>query len=396
MKYRTTHPWITFQLTVPQHSGLWLRLGELASKCEHLCGAPLAPWIESELNQIYLAKGVMATTAIEGNTLTEDQVLQQVKGELNLPPSQQYLQREVQNIIEACNEEVREHLESHEETPLLDEARIRRYNRQVLNGLDLNEDVVPGEYRYHNVVVGNVYRGAPAEDCPYLMDRLCQWLNSSDFATPENEPDFRLPITIIKAIVAHIYLAWIHPFGDGNGRTARLLEFHILYSAGIPLPAAHLLSDHYNLTRTRYYQQLDRASKSDGDIIPFLMYAIEGFLDGIRSQISRIRQFHLRIAWEHFATERLGEEKPSPARERRRNLIFSLGRTHHNQWVPTAAIEELNRELALAYVHAGDRMLSRDLNALKKLGLLERQHGKVRAMVEQIEAFLPRQVKQPN
>ncbi len=38
-------------------------------------------------------------------------------------------------------------------------------------------------------------------------------------------------------------MAWIHPFGDGNGRTARLLEFLILARCGmVPLPAAHLLS----------------------------------------------------------------------------------------------------------------------------------------------------------
>jgi hypothetical protein len=73
---------------------------------------------------------------------------------------------------------------------------------------------------------------------------------------------------ILKAMVAHLYLAWTHPFGDGNGRTARLIEFHILLSAGVPSPAAHLFSNHYNQTRAEYYRQLDRASKSGGH--PFL------------------------------------------------------------------------------------------------------------------------------
>lgn len=54
---------------------------------------------------------------------------------------------------------------------------------------------------------------------------------------------------IFKAVVAHLYLAWIHPVGDGNGRTARLVEFQILLSSGVPSPAAHLLSNHYNQTR---------------------------------------------------------------------------------------------------------------------------------------------------
>jgi hypothetical protein len=100
---------------------------------------------------------------------------------------------------------------------------------------------------------------------------MFQWLNA-DLNPPLRE-DAPIPFAILKAIMAHLYLAWIHPFGDGNGRTARLLEFHILLEAGVPLPVAHLLSDHSNRTRAEYYRQLDRASKSGGDVLPFLSSA---------------------------------------------------------------------------------------------------------------------------
>jgi hypothetical protein len=50
--------------------------------------------------KIYLAKGVQATTAIEGNTLSEGQVRQKIDGKLDLPPSKQYLGQEIENIIE--------------------------------------------------------------------------------------------------------------------------------------------------------------------------------------------------------------------------------------------------------------------------------------------------------
>jgi Fic family protein len=86
---------------------------------------------------------------------------------------------------------------------------------------------------------------------------------------------------ILKAVVAHLYLAWIHPFGDGNGRTARLVEFQILLSSGVPSPAAHLLSNHYNQTRSEYYRQLDRASKSGGELAPFIEYGARGFVAGL-------------------------------------------------------------------------------------------------------------------
>jgi hypothetical protein len=81
-----------------------MNLGEAASKCEHIAGVPLRPLVAHELHQLYLAKGVLGTTAIEGNTLSEEQVRQILKGELKLPPSKEYLQQEIENILQACNE----------------------------------------------------------------------------------------------------------------------------------------------------------------------------------------------------------------------------------------------------------------------------------------------------
>ena len=73
---------------------------------------------------------------------------------------------------------------------------------------------------------------------------------------------------ILSAILAHLYLAWIHPFGDGNGRSARLLEFGVLLTGRVPTVAAHLLANFYNDTRSEYYRQLRIASESGGDVVP--------------------------------------------------------------------------------------------------------------------------------
>ena len=88
--YNQTHPWINFQLDMRKASfRLWMLLGEAQSKCEHIAGVPLLPSVAIQLHQIYLAKGVLATTAIEGNTLTEEEVLKQIEGQLKLPPSKE-------------------------------------------------------------------------------------------------------------------------------------------------------------------------------------------------------------------------------------------------------------------------------------------------------------------
>src|SRR5690348_3770018 len=94
--YTTSHPWITFGPLDLQHAGaeLWMLLGEARSKVEHLALALLKPAVAEEMTRVYLAKGVHATTAIEGNTLTETQVMEIVEGRGNVPSSRQYQERE--------------------------------------------------------------------------------------------------------------------------------------------------------------------------------------------------------------------------------------------------------------------------------------------------------------
>ena len=99
-----SHPWIDFRLDLRSldHS-TWLALGECASKCRHIATTPLRPDLRRRLHEVYLAKGVRATTAIEGNTLSEEEVRQAVRQTLSLPPSRESLHQEVGNIIDACN-----------------------------------------------------------------------------------------------------------------------------------------------------------------------------------------------------------------------------------------------------------------------------------------------------
>lgn len=170
---------------------------------------------------------------------------------------------------------------------------IKDFNRLILKDLKLEEGVVAGEIRKVSFGVAP-YKGAPAAECEHLLERLCGWLSGPDFQSPDE--DRRIITALVKAIIAHLYLEWIHPFGDGNGRTGRLIEFLILVSSGVPSPAAHLLSNQYNLTRTEYYHQLDRSSKSGGNPLPFIEYALRGFVDGLRSQLCDIRNQQWNIA----------------------------------------------------------------------------------------------------
>ena len=384
--FERTHPWISFVCDLGKAGAeLWLALGEAASKCEHISRVPLRPATAQALHQLYLAKGAAATTAIEGNTLSEAEVLQAVEGRLVVPPSKQYLKQEVENVIAACNGIGRQLTEGM--LPTLSAEFLCGYNRQVLEKLPVKDDVKPGELRTHSVVVGNVYRGAPAEDCRYLIDRLCEWLNGSEFQAPENAATGMDTVyAILRAVVAHLYLAWIHPFGDGNGRTARLVEFHILLSAGVPSPAAHLFSNHYNQTRTEYYRQLDLASKSGGDIVPFIGYAVRGFVDGLREQLEKIWTQQWDVVWRNFVHERF-QNRNSPTDTRQRHLALDLG--DGEDWVEVGKVTELTPRLAKAYAGKTSKTVQRDLNGLVEMDLIARDGRRVRARREIILAFLP-------
>ncbi len=379
--YTTTHPWIRFRADLSRApADLWLLLGEAASKCEHLGKVPLTPETNQRLHRLYLAKGASATTAIEGNTLSEDQVLAAVDGTLTVPPSKQYQKQEVENVIAACNEIGRELASG---VPMkLTLARVLDYNRRVLEQLPLEEGVRPGEFRTHSVVVGT-YRGAPAEDCALLVERLCEWLDGPDFRGSERQETV---YGVLQAMLAHLYLAWIHPFGDGNGRTARLVEFHLLLAAGVPSPAAHLFSNHYNQTRAEYYRQLDRASRSGGDVVPFLRYAVQGFVDGLREQLDSVWRQQWDLVWRDLVHGLL-QHRSSASEARQRELALALGA--RDEWVAIAEIVELSPRLARSYAGKSPKTVQRDLLALETLGLVERQARRTRARREIVFAFLP-------
>lgn len=379
-----THPWITFALNLNRPlTTLWVLLGEASSKIEHIEGVPLQPVVAQTMHRLFMAKGVLATTAIEGNTLSEEEVIKHMEGRLELPRSKEYLKTEVDNILKACERITTELAEG--QLSQLSRPTIQEYNRLVLAGLPGEEGTLPGEVRSHSVTVGN-YRGAPAEDCAFLLDRLCEWLNSKDFEAPGQMSELKMPLAIIKAIMAHLYIAWIHPFGNGNGRTARLIELHILISAGVPTPAAHLLSNHYNQTRSEYYRMLDLASKSGGDVIPFLQYAAQGFVDGLREQISLIRGQQWHLAWRDFVDEAFGQNQTA-ADQRRKMLLLDL--SWHEDDLSASEIRILTPRVAAAYAAITSKGLTRDLNALIDMGLVLRQGTTYRARTENILAFLP-------
>ncbi len=376
--YKTSHPWLTFRLDAGRFSPqFWLLLGEAKSKCEHISNAPMFPEVRDKLHTMALTKGIRGTTAIEGNSLTEEQVRQAIEGELELPRSKEYLRQEIDNIVEAWNGML-DTVVNGGDTKLSTE-RICAMNAQILKDLPLSDTtVVPGEIRTYGVGVLR-YKAAPAQDCHHLLKRYCDWLNED--WTPEGEiwPDnCRLHFTIVKAVMAHLYFTWIHPFGDGNGRTARLIEAQILLSAGAPSAVCHLLSDYYNETRSLYYNHLHHASAAwgrDGELAirPFLEYALRGLVEKEVEQIRELERQQQIIIWRDYVHRAFSTMTPSEAQKRRRQLAILVGVKQLNAQVKQAPLKrrELFELMPAAYRQKSDRTISRDINELIKMELFK-------------------------
>jgi Fic family protein len=364
------YPHILYQNHWKIDAGTQYLLGKCDAMVKAISEMPLQPSYCTRLLDVSLIKGAQATTAIEGNTLTEQEV-ERVAGGGSLPASKQYQEREVRNILDAMNDLLKR-VADEGNTPLISEDLIRSFHAAVGRELGDHFDAIPGRYRTDERVVGP-YRCPRAEDVPDLMARLCDWIKA-EFGFASGKQTFA--DAVIQAIVTHVYLEWIHPFGDGNGRTGRLLEFYVLLRAGNPNIASHILSNFYNLTRTAYYRHLDRANKGR-DLSAFINYAVQGYHDGLLETLQAVRENALEVAWQHLVHTRFADHgyRKKSVHKRRRELVLAMP---PNRLLSPSELTLLTPGLARQYASLSSRTLLRDLAELRLMELVEEADGRFR------------------
>ncbi len=159
------------------------------------------------------------------------------------------------------------------------EGIVRELHKILVKGVrGENED--PGNYRkIQNYVVHSrtrevVYTPPAPLDVPHLMREFTEWINKTEDVSP-----------ILVAGIAQFQFVHIHPFIDGNGRTARLLSTLILYKTGYDFKRLFTISEYYDKDRPAYYQAIQTVRKSNMDMTSWLEY----FVDGLRSQMAEIQ-----------------------------------------------------------------------------------------------------------
>jgi hypothetical protein len=118
--------------------------------------------------------------------------------------------------------------------------------------------------------------------------------------------------------------------------------------------------------------------------LPFVQYAVQGFIDGLKRQLAGIKLEQWDVAWRNYVHE-FFRDKTKKIEKRRRDLLLSLA----EEETPIKELFDMTPRLARLYSKKSMRTLLRDLEELQKLGLVELEAGKVRACKETILAFLP-------
>lgn len=374
--YEQTHPWLDFRWEPRKMPyPVWLLLGEAAALCDRIATASLPPPDAQLLDYSALLRGVLANAALDGNSLTEEQVDRLFEGSLELPPSQRYLQQEIENGVKVVRWTADRAKAGDRDTgPWV----MQLLHTQLMKGLPLQVSPAAGEYRR------SPSAGVPPKEIGAALERLQGWLSSALFA-PEHEEE-QVPFGIVRAILAHLYLLWIEPFGEGNGRTARVVEHQLLLTAGLPAVAAHQLTIHAARTRTAYARELAASTKAGGDPIPFIAYQVRGFVDALRALCTEVDQAQHQALWRSHMGNVLHPE-PEGQGARQWRLMTDLG--EHRAPVPANRIAQLSPELARTYARLHPKTLQRDLTWLVEQRLLMRTPEGFLAQQGALRPFAP-------
>ncbi len=250
-----------------------------------------------QLRRHALAQTVHFSTQIEGNTLTLEQVEGLVRGERISAPQNQV--QEATNYREAMN-----YIQSLaiDGNIAITEDKIR--TAHYLISKDLPGKYAPGRYRTEqNYVVDRIttrriFIPPPPEDVSSLMIELVEWLNS----------DRRFP-TPIRAALAHLNLVAIHPFLDGNGRAARVLDSLALYGGGFRSQELVSLEAYFGRDNRGYYEALAMSLgpnfAPNRDVSSWVEYYLRAHVEQAKSATLEISNM---VAEFDFFHERFGPE----------------------------------------------------------------------------------------
>jgi len=223
---------------------------------------------------------IHGTTRIEGNSLNDLEV-EEVLERLPITRQKDALEVLATRTALAFVDEL-----AADPKLVIDERVIREIHKRVLD--DIDPILRPGEYRTGENRVGDaegniIFATALSGDVPDLMHRFGGWLREG---ARDEHP-------VVAAALGHLELVAIHPFYDGNGRTARALSRMLLVHHGFALDGLVSVDAYLDLQRRDYFAairaSLGTAYRRGYDATPFVTYLIGAIVGAAEHVLSRVK-----------------------------------------------------------------------------------------------------------
>lgn len=349
IRYRIPRNWIAYDRTAIFQELMAAKAGILA-----LTQIPYQRSWADELQKMQLKREVAGTSRIEGAEFTE----KELDAAMRETPEQLETRSQKQAAAAVATYRWIAKLES--DRPV-DEALIREVHRRLVSGCD-DDHCVPGQLRARdqNVTFGAPrHRGAEGgRECEAALRGL---VAAAGGPFREHDP-------LVQALALHYHFAAMHPFLDGNGRTARALEALMLQRTGLRDTLFIAMSNYYYEQKVGYLNALNATRAAAHDLTSFLKFALKGIESQCRRLFGEIRQQVAKALYRNTVTDLFGRLKSPRKRVVSARHVQLLNLLLDEEELTLAALTERTRYLF--NVRNPYKALVRDLNYLLSLGAI--------------------------
>ncbi|MCC6710994.1 MAG: Fic family protein [Candidatus Pacebacteria bacterium] len=256
--------------------------------------APLVPSWEAKFRDEALTRTVHFGTKIEGNDLSEEQAKQVIhfNGDLKSEDFAEKTgvvarERDIQEVINYRNVLLWiDQQKALDRKPDFSLEILHTLHSLTMRGLIEEEEI--GQFRKKQVIVRGVgdgkvvFRPPVSVEVPFLVEELFAWLGN-----PNNQIH-----PIFKAAIVHYQLVYIHPYVEGNGRTARAFATLVLYLLGYDFKRFFSLEQYFDSDVDQYYKALLSVQQSASTEMTFWMeyfcYGLAVEIDKVKHQVQKL------------------------------------------------------------------------------------------------------------
>ena len=344
-------------------SGLLMAIRQIHMVNQFITDCPSFPDSNKNIIKREIISSIGATLAIEGTILREEEIEESFQ-KADLQTKLKNKEQESVNIKNTYRYIINT-VDDWEGKFVYSEEHIKAIHYALTDNVESVSPNVPGQYRDTKAMFGEPRRISlykSKAEIAEAMAKFVEWLNKDDSS------GILVGNSIIKALMTHYYLTEIHPFGDGNGRTARALEALILYETLRNPSCFAVLAQFWSAHRNEYMANLANV-RSTLNPMDFLIFGTNGYLEEVERikglVLTKVKQLMLQdyVQWLY---------RQGKIQERVMNilmLLIDIGKTTFKSFLST---------VKPIYAERKERTRYRDFKTMEDLKLIRitKENGK--------------------